>query len=76
MTTPSGSPDPLYRDSNRDAEKVDLLKKIAGLLTALTLLALISVILQVVGLYQANRTADEISDRLDDVRTNTASLTP
>lgn len=73
MTTPSGIPDPRPGSypSNLDNEKVDLLKKIAGLLTALVLLALVSVILQVVGLVGANQTSNEISDRLDDIRTNT-----
>jgi hypothetical protein len=79
MTTPSGipDPDPIYNDSNRyHREQNDLLKKIAGLLTLLALLALTSVILQVVGLITANNTADEVSDRLDDIRQNTAALTP
>jgi len=79
MTTPSGIPDhdPIYNDTNRyHREKLDLLKKIVGLLTALAVLALISVILQVVGLVTANNTADEVSDRLDDIRSNTAALTP
>jgi hypothetical protein len=73
MTTPSGLPDPTYNDVNRyHREHTNLLKKIAGLLTALALLALLSVILQVVGLVGANQTADEVSDRLDDIRQNTA----
>jgi hypothetical protein len=79
MTSPSGIPIPEPRpgagvyQTDRDNEKVDLLKKIVGLLTALALLALVSVIVQVVGLVGANQTSDEISDRLDDIRQNTAT---
>jgi hypothetical protein len=74
MTTPSGIPDPSYNDYSRHyVEQTDLLKKIIGLLTALVALVLISVVLQVVGLVTANNTADEVSDRLDDIRQNTAT---
>jgi len=66
MTTPDPYPDTRWHTEHRD-----LLKKIVGLLSALVALALISVILQVVGLIGANRTADEVSDRLDDIRSNT-----
>lgn len=70
------TPDPLYNDTQRHREHTDLLKKIAGLLTALALLALLSVILQVVGLVMADRAADDTRAKLDSIRQNTAAVTP
>ena len=73
MTTPGLPPnDPTYTDTRWGREHSDLLKKIATLLSVLVALGFISVILQVVGLVTANNTADEISDRLDDIRSNTS----
>ena len=73
MTTPGLPPnDPIYTDTRWGREHSDLLKKIVTLLSALVAIGVVSVILQVVGLVTANRTADEVSDRLDDIRSNTS----